>query len=162
MNRRMRRATYCVLVVAICVTSGAAVVVASEVGKSRIAHASSAAVLRVPRGRTTILRIKPPATVRKAGRRELDRWYFGRRVASGAGCAACHRIGESGKRGPGVPLTYVGTRFTERELAKILRDAPAPMPSVRLPDDKLRPLIRFLALLRGKPGRARRPEDHKR
>lgn len=101
-------------------------------------------------GKITILKVSAPAAVRSAGRRELDRWYFGRRVASEAGCSACHRIGESGNSGPGVALTRIGARLSEKELEKVLLDAPAPMPSFRgMPRDKLRPLVLFLALLRG-------------
>jgi mono/diheme cytochrome c family protein len=110
----------------------------------------SSRTMPAPHGGVVILKVRAPASVRSAGRRELDRWYFGRRVASEAGCAACHRIGESGNAGPGKPLTQIGAHLSKQELEKVLLDAPAPMPSFRsMPRDKLEPLVFFIALLRG-------------
>lgn len=95
------------------------------------------------------LRIATPVSVRRAGGRELQEFDAGRRAAAASGCAACHRIGESGNRGPGPSLTHVGSRLTEREIRHFLLDPKAPMPSFRgLPRRKLHALIRFLALLK--------------
>ncbi|MHB1859189.1 MAG: hypothetical protein ACYCUM_03595 [Solirubrobacteraceae bacterium] len=100
-------------------------------------------------GRVVILHIQLPLDVRMAGTRGRDEWYYGRRVASEEGCAACHRIGESGNRGPGMELTHIGDRLNESEIKRILIAPPAQMPSFGGSDRKrLRALARFFAALR--------------
>ena len=67
----------------------------------------------------------------------------------GAGCLACHRIGQSGNAGPGRPLTHVGSRLSERQLARALETKNGVMPSFsRSPQAKRESVIKFLALLR--------------
>lgn len=148
------KANYRAVMLAVCVV--AVVVVPLTTMRTGVdpvvanALVSSTTTSRSSRGKVIILNVRAPAFVRNAGGHELDRWYFGRRVASGAGCAACHRIGESGNAGPGVALTQIGASLSKQELEKILLDAPTPMPSFRsMPRDKLAPLVLFLSLLRG-------------
>jgi cytochrome c553 len=141
------------LIVTACVVSGGAMALAtlclSQVPRRDSAIMSSRTI-QAPHGKVVILHVRAPASMQSAGRRKLDRWYFGRRVASEAGCAACHRIGESGNSGPGMQLTQIGARLSKRELYKSLSDAHPPMPSFRsMPRNKLRPLIFFLEMLRG-------------
>jgi hypothetical protein len=91
----------------------------------------------------------PPASVRHAGGRELREFQAGRRALARSGCLACHRIGDTGNRGPGRNLTHVGSRLSERQIAHALIDSRAPMPSFKLlPAEKSRDIVRFLALLR--------------
>lgn len=95
------------------------------------------------------LRVATPAVVKRAGGRELEEFDAGRKVALTAGCAACHRIGQSGNQGPGPALTHIGSELSEREIQHIILHPSAPMPSFRgLSSHKLHVLLRFLALLR--------------
>ncbi len=97
----------------------------------------------------SVLRVATPPNVQHAGKRELQEFDRGKAIALALGCAACHRIGESGNHGPGPTLTYVGSKLTEREIRRVLLSPRAPMPSFRgVPRHKLRALIKFLALLR--------------
>lgn len=150
---KVRKANYRAVMVAVCLVAGAVVPLTTIRMSPRPSVANalvSSTTSRSSRGKVIILNVRAPAFVRNAGGHELDRWYFGRRVASGAGCAACHRIGESGNAGPGVALTQIGASLSKQELEKILLDAPTPMPSFRsMPRDKLAPLVFFLSLLRG-------------
>lgn len=73
----------------------------------------------------------------------------GRRVASDAGCLACHQLHGEGNDGPGPDLTQVGRRLDRAAIAGVLRSPPAPMPSYRrLPDDDFAALVEYLAVLR--------------
>ena len=65
------------------------------------------------------------------------------------GCLACHRIGETGNKGPGPDLTRVGSTLSSRKIERAILSPTAPMPSFRLlPKAKLRALVTFLSLLR--------------
>lgn len=93
--------------------------------------------------------IQMPPAMRRAGGRESREFREGRSALVDTGCLACHRIGETGNRGPGRPLTHVGSELTEREIRRALVHPRAPMPSFRgLPPRKLHALVRFLALLK--------------
>jgi hypothetical protein len=95
------------------------------------------------------LHVPPPPAVRRAGGGALREFKEGRVAVAASGCLACHRIGEQGNRGPGPPLTRIGSELTEREIRRALVDPRAPMPSFRgMPPDKLHVMIRFLSLLR--------------
>ncbi|HTU77899.1 MAG TPA: c-type cytochrome [Solirubrobacteraceae bacterium] len=94
------------------------------------------------------LGVSIPAAVKRAGGREQREFEAGRLVVAQSGCLACHRIGDSGNRGPGPNLTHVGSKLSEREIAHALADPRAPMPSFRhLPAQKFHEIVRFLALL---------------
>jgi hypothetical protein len=81
-----------------------------------------------------------------ARQREVE---AGRAVVAQSGCLACHRIGDTGNHGPGPNLTHIGSKLSEREIARALVNARAPMPSFsHLPARKLRDAVRFLAALR--------------
>jgi hypothetical protein len=88
--------------------------------------------------------------VRLQGRKR-DKLAFesGSRVAVASGCLACHRIGQLGSRGPGLPLTHIASRLSERELERKIVTGGGVMPSFRrLPKADLESLLRFLTLLR--------------
>jgi menaquinol-cytochrome c reductase cytochrome b/c subunit len=143
---RLAESKFRMLALGVCVVASVAFALALLPAGSAMPAAN---ISRAARGKVVIVNIKAPNWVASAGSRELDKWYFGRRVASEAGCSACHRIGESGNRGPGIALTRIGDLLNVRELENVLLDAPAPMPSFRsLPRNKLRPLVLFLSLLR--------------
>jgi mono/diheme cytochrome c family protein len=90
----------------------------------------------------------PPA-VKRAGARETHEFVAGRTVVAQSGCLACHRIGQSGNRGPGQNLTHIGSKLSEAQIEHSVIDAHAPMPSFkRLPPRKLHDVVRFLSLLR--------------
>jgi hypothetical protein len=124
-------------------------------GYTRLARATTtfvAATRRTPpnpaSGKPYVLDVPPPA-VRRAGGGALREFKEGRAAVAASGCLACHRIGEKGNRGPGPPLTRIGSELTEREIRRALIDPRAPMPSFRgLPPENLHVMIRFLSLLR--------------
>lgn len=100
-------------------------------------------------GAGRISRIPVPPAVQHAGGRELREFKEGRSVALQTGCLACHRIDEDGNRGPGRPLTHIGSQLSEREIRHALIDPRAPMPSFKeLPHRRRHALIRFLTLLK--------------
>jgi mono/diheme cytochrome c family protein len=72
----------------------------------------------------------------------------GTRIISGAGCLACHRIGEAGADGPGPDLTSVGARLSGAEIREVLRDPTPPMPEYSLPPADLAALVGYLSGLR--------------
>ena len=93
--------------------------------------------------------IPPPATVKRAGGKELSEFEQGSRVFAQAGCEACHRIGNQGNPGPGPALTHIGSTLTARQIEHALVDPRAPMPSFsHLPAAKFKWLVEFLSLLR--------------
>lgn len=97
----------------------------------------------------SVLDVAPPLAVKRAGGRELREFCTGRLIAAQTGCAACHRFGDSGNRGPGPALTRVGSRLTESEIRRALLYSKPPMPSYKgLSRDRLRVLARFLSFLR--------------
>ncbi|HTW40858.1 MAG TPA: c-type cytochrome [Solirubrobacteraceae bacterium] len=91
-----------------------------------------------------------PSPVVPAGQRRRKRAVeAGRLDVARSGCLACHRIGESGNRGPGPNLTHIGSKLSEHEIARALVNPRAPMPSFKdLPAQKFRDIVRFLAALR--------------
>jgi hypothetical protein len=73
----------------------------------------------------------------------------GRLDVAQSGCLACHRIGDSGNRGPGENLTHIGSKLSEHGIVHAIVDARAPMPSfTHLPAEKLHDIARFLVALR--------------
>jgi mono/diheme cytochrome c family protein len=73
----------------------------------------------------------------------------GMKVFIELGCAACHRIGDRGHRGPGRPLTHIRLKLSEGEIADIVLHGASHMPAFqKLPRAKLQALVRFLASLR--------------
>jgi hypothetical protein len=100
-------------------------------------------------GGPTTIPVEPPSAVARAGGRQLAEFYFGRAVTAQSGCLACHRIGETGNKGPGPDLTQVGARLPARAVERAIVHATAPMPSFRyLPEAKLAAVVTFLSLLR--------------
>lgn len=74
----------------------------------------------------------------------------GERVLTGAGCLACHQIGERGNSGPGDNLAGVGSRKSRAEIRRALLNPDPPMPSYRqLTPQNLDALVTYLASLRG-------------
>jgi hypothetical protein len=100
-------------------------------------------------GGATTIPVEPPSAVARGGGRRLAGFYFGRAVTAQSGCLACHRIGETGNKGPGPDLTQVGARLPARAIERAIVHATAPMPSFRhLPQAKLAAVVTFLSLLR--------------
>jgi mono/diheme cytochrome c family protein len=100
-------------------------------------------------GGATTIPVEPPSAVARAGGRRLAGFNFGRAVTAQSGCLACHRIGETGNKGPGPDLTQVGARLPARAIERAIVHATAPMPSFRhLPQAKLAAVVTFLSLLR--------------
>jgi hypothetical protein len=90
-----------------------------------------------------------PAAVQRAGAHEESEFKAGMAVAAQSGCAACHRFGKNGNKGPGGNLTRIGAKLPGRQIEHVLLHARAPMPSFRhLPRHKFRAIVRFLTLLR--------------
>ena len=94
------------------------------------------------------LELPTPIVPARQRRRQLE-VEAGRLDVAQSGCLACHRIGDSGNRGPGENLTHIGSKLSEREIVHAIVDPRAPMPSFRhLPAEKLHDTVRFLAALR--------------
>jgi hypothetical protein len=94
------------------------------------------------------LELPTPIVPARQRRRQLE-VEAGRLDVAQSGCLACHRIGDSGNRGPGENLTHIGSKLSEREIVHAIVDARAPMPSfTHLPAQKLHDTVRFLAALR--------------
>jgi Cytochrome C oxidase, cbb3-type, subunit III len=122
---------------------------ASSTGPCHTGETRLVFVLGIPAPSASGDSIPIPRYVRHAGGRVEREFKAGRLVAAQSGCLACHRIGETGNRGPGPNLTHVGSRLSPRRLEHALLDARAPMPSFNgLPASKRRALVRFLSLLR--------------
>lgn len=76
----------------------------------------------------------------------------GRQVFFSQGCYGCHRIGVAGTP-IAHDLSHVGSKYTETELAKWLRDPTgqkprAHMPRLALQEEEIRALAAYLATLR--------------
>ena len=72
----------------------------------------------------------------------------GKEVVAGAGCLACHKIGENGNNGPGPELTHIAQRVPRAAIVRSVEIGPDIMPSYRdLPPKKLNELADFLASL---------------
>lgn len=95
------------------------------------------------------LSIQPPPAVARAGGTRLAEFKLGGTVVAQSGCLACHRLGESGNRGPGPDLTDVGSRLSPARIEWAIINPTEPMPSFKhLPRAKLQALVVFLSLLR--------------
>jgi ubiquinol-cytochrome c reductase cytochrome b subunit/menaquinol-cytochrome c reductase cytochrome b/c subunit len=72
----------------------------------------------------------------------------GKEVVAGAGCLACHKIGENGNNGPGPELTHIAARVPRAAILRSVEIGPGIMPSFRdLPPKKLNELADFLSSL---------------
>ncbi len=72
----------------------------------------------------------------------------GKEVVAGAGCLACHKLGENGNHGPGPDLTHIGSTVPRAAILRSVEIGPGIMPSFRdLPPKKLNELADFLASL---------------
>jgi ubiquinol-cytochrome c reductase cytochrome b subunit/menaquinol-cytochrome c reductase cytochrome b/c subunit len=93
--------------------------------------------------------VEPPADLDGAAR---ERWVTGRAAADQSGCLACHAIGSAGDGGVGGSLNGIGGQLSAAEIAAVLRDPQAPMPSYGQLAEKDRArfdaLVTFLATLR--------------
>jgi mono/diheme cytochrome c family protein len=90
-----------------------------------------------------------PGTVKRIGGHELSEFKAGRTVYDQSGCAACHRIGDQGNKGPGPDLTQVGSTLSTPEIERAIVDPSEPMPSFKnLPAKKFKAIVEFLSLLR--------------
>jgi cytochrome c2 len=77
----------------------------------------------------------------------------GRKVFFAQGCHGCHTLGAAGTREIGPDLSHIGTRYSEGQLARWLRDPSAQKPTAHMPridltDAEVRSLAAFLASLR--------------
>jgi uncharacterized membrane protein len=76
------------------------------------------------------------------------RYEAGKEVVAGAGCLACHKLGENGNHGPGVDLTHIAASIPRASILRSVEIGPGIMPSFRdLPPKKLNELADFLASL---------------
>ena len=76
------------------------------------------------------------------------RYEAGKEVIAGAGCLACHKIGENGNHGPGPDLTHIAARVPRAAILRSVEIGPGIMPSFRdLPPKKLEEMADFLASL---------------
>lgn len=99
-------------------------------------------------GGPTVIEVQAPPAVRAAGGRRLAEFRLGRRVTAESGCLACHKIGDSGNRGPGPNLTHVDSRLSPAGIERAILHPTPPMPAFdRLPPKKRRALVTFLSLL---------------
>jgi mono/diheme cytochrome c family protein len=74
----------------------------------------------------------------------------GERVLTGAGCLACHQIGERGSSGPGDSLAGIGARRSSAQIRRALQDHEPPVPAYgRLTPRNRNALVAYLASLRG-------------
>ena len=72
----------------------------------------------------------------------------GKEVVAGAGCLACHQLGENGNHGPGPDLTHIGASVPRAAILRSVEIGPGIMPAFRdLPPEKLNQLADFLASL---------------
>jgi len=111
--------------------------------------ALSVAALPIIESGPTVIEVSAPPAVRTAGGRRLAQFEAGRKLVARSGCLACHRIGDSGNRGPGPDLTHVGSVLSRARIERSLVRPTAPMPSFKhVPRAKLRDIVVFLSLLR--------------
>jgi quinol-cytochrome oxidoreductase complex cytochrome b subunit len=76
------------------------------------------------------------------------RYEAGKEVVAGAGCLACHKIGENGNGALGPDLTHIGRTVPRAAILRSVEIGPGIMPSFRdLPPKKLNELADFLASL---------------
>jgi Cytochrome C oxidase, cbb3-type, subunit III len=92
--------------------------------------------------------IPVPPAVQRAGGKQVGEFLRGNAVVAQSGCLACHRLGDAGNKGPGPPLTHIGSTLTETQIEHALISPRAPMPSFKnLPGAKLKAVVEFLSLL---------------
>ena len=71
----------------------------------------------------------------------------GKEIVAGAGCLACHKIGENGGT-LGPDLTHIGARVPREAIVRSVEVGPGIMPSFRaLPQKKIDEMADFLASL---------------
>ena len=76
------------------------------------------------------------------------KYEAGKEVVAGAGCLACHKLGENGTNGPGPELTHIGARIPRAAIIRSVEIGPGIMPSFRdLPPKKIEQLADFLSSL---------------
>src|ERR1700754_1293741 len=76
------------------------------------------------------------------------RYEAGKEVVAGAGCLACHKLGENGNHGPGPDLTHIADRIPKAAILRSVEIGPGIMPAFRdLPPKKLNQLADFLSSL---------------
>jgi menaquinol-cytochrome c reductase cytochrome b/c subunit len=76
------------------------------------------------------------------------KYEAGKEVVAGAGCLACHKLGENGNNGPGPELTEIGARLPRNAIARSLEVGPSIMPSYAgLSPQKFQALTAYLASL---------------
>ena len=74
----------------------------------------------------------------------------GERILTGAGCLACHQIGDRGSGGPGGSLAGIGARRSPAQIRRALIDHEPPVPAYRrLTPRNQDALVAYLASLRG-------------
>jgi menaquinol-cytochrome c reductase cytochrome b/c subunit len=72
----------------------------------------------------------------------------GKEVVAGAGCLACHKLGDNGNNGPGPELTHIAARVPRAAIIRSVEIGVGIMPSFReLPPKKLNELADFLSSL---------------
>ena len=76
----------------------------------------------------------------------------GRTVFFGQGCYGCHRLGAAGTP-IAYDLSHVGSKYTQGELEKWLRDPASQKPTAHMPrlsltDEEIRALAKYLAALK--------------
>jgi menaquinol-cytochrome c reductase cytochrome b/c subunit len=72
----------------------------------------------------------------------------GKEVVAGAGCLACHKLGDNGSSGPGPQLTHIAQRIPRAAIIRSVEIGPGIMPSFRdLGPKKLNQLADFLSSL---------------
>ena len=81
-----------------------------------------------------------------------DSGEAGRQVFFSQGCYGCHRVGVAGTP-IAYDLSHVGSKYTEADLAKWLRDPASQKPSAHMPrlnlsEDEIRALAKYLGSLR--------------
>ena len=93
--------------------------------------------------------ITPPASVRRAGGKELREFRTGARITVETGCLACHKIGDVGRTSPGPVLTHIGALLNKARLRRALLNPREPMPAFRrLAQWKLQAIVRLLTLMK--------------
>ena len=81
-------------------------------------------------------------------RKIIEAKVAGEEVVAGAGCLACHKLGENGNHGPGPELTHIAGQVPRAAIVRSVEIGPGIMPSYRdLPPKKLDELADFLASL---------------
>jgi len=76
----------------------------------------------------------------------------GRQIFFAQGCYGCHRLGAAGTP-IAYDLSHVGSKYTEAQLEKWLRDPTSQKPTAHMPrltltDDEIRALAKYLASLK--------------